>query len=200
MRGSDRATYTVVVRVKVLQREHHLIFQSAWDAGLVVWNMAYTSKKYIKGSPQSRIRIFEMGDGSLSYDYRISLNARNDCRITGMALESIRVHINRELAEKLSKSRYHLKICVYPHHVVRKCKWLGFAGADRVSKGMRLSFGKPSHRAAVVKPGQMIIFAQVMEKENVNHVIRVFKEVFPKIPTKCSITVDKLEKPLTAQS
>jgi len=46
-----------------------------------------------------------------------------------------------------------------PHHVLRENKQATGAGADRVSEGMRLSFGKAVGTAARVAPGQEIYTA-----------------------------------------
>jgi large subunit ribosomal protein L10e len=49
-----------------------------------------------------------------------------------------------------------MKIRKHPHFVWREHTQLGFAGADRISTGMRNAFGKPIGRAAIVKPGDII--------------------------------------------
>jgi large subunit ribosomal protein L10e len=51
---------------------------------------------------------------------------------------------------------YRLKLRVYPHHVLRENKQATGAGADRVSEGMRLAFGKAVGTAARVMPGQEV--------------------------------------------
>lgn len=157
--------------------------------------MDYTRQKYARGTPSPKIRMFEMGTPSLDCNYEVSLNAKSNFAISGGSLESIRVNVNRELTEKLSISKYYFKIPVYPHTIVRKSKWLAFAGADRISKGMRLSFGKPKFRAASVKRGQTIAFVRVAERDDVEVVRKAFKKVLPKIPGDSNITVKTLKKP-----
>jgi large subunit ribosomal protein L10e len=49
-----------------------------------------------------------------------------------------------------------LKLRVFPHHVLRENKQATGAGADRVSEGMRLAFGKAVGTAARVEKDQVI--------------------------------------------
>jgi large subunit ribosomal protein L10e len=63
----------------------------------------------------------------------------------------------------------------FPHHVLRENKQATGAGADRVSEGMRLAFGKAVGTAARVDPNQkiMTVFStpQYLEKvkDALNH-------------------------------
>ena len=58
--------------------------------------------------------------------------------------------------KEVGRMNFHFKIRVYPHHVLRENKQATGAGADRVSEGMRLSFGKPVGTAARVESKQKI--------------------------------------------
>jgi len=156
--------------------------------------MDYTRQKYAKGAPPPEIKMFEMGTPSLDCKYEVSLTAKNSFEISGGSLESIRMNVNRTLTAKLSEGKYYFKIPVYPHIIVRKSKWLAFAGADRISKGMRRSFGKPKFRAASVKRGQTIAFARVMERSDVEVARKAFKMVLSKIPGDVNITVKTLSQ------
>ena len=49
-----------------------------------------------------------------------------------------------------------MKLLVYPHNVIREHKMASGAGADRVSRGMSLAFGKPISVAARLKPKQHV--------------------------------------------
>ena len=51
---------------------------------------------------------------------------------------------------------YYFIVRVYPHHVTRENKMISGAGADRLQKGMRQSFGRPVDRAARVNKGQPV--------------------------------------------
>jgi large subunit ribosomal protein L10e len=154
--------------------------------------LAYTRKEYIGGTPQSKIRIFESGDLNLKYNYEVLLLAKNNCEIKSEALESIRLHINRNLTWKLTKSKFHFKLPIYPHQIVRRHGWLGFAGADRISKGMKLAFGKPKHRVAVVNNGQVIVNVKVISREDAEIVRGILKGAIKKIPAKGEIVIKEM--------
>ncbi len=57
-----------------------------------------------------------------------------------------------------------MKLRVYPHQVLRENPMALGAGADRISDGMRKSFGRPVGLAARVSPGQQIITVRVPEE------------------------------------
>ena len=154
--------------------------------------MDYTRKEYIGGTPQSKITIFKSGDPNQKYNYEVTLKSESKCEIKSGALESIRLHINRNLTWKLTKSKFYFKIPIYPHHIIRRNTQLGFAGADRISKGMSLSFGKPKYRVAMVKKGQTITFVRVMNKEDVDIAREVLKGAIKKIPAKGKIVTEKI--------
>lgn len=59
---------------------------------------------------------------------------------------------------------YHLKVKVYPHHVLRYHPLAGVAQADRYYEGMRKPFGRPTGRAALCDEMQDIIFARLPGK------------------------------------
>jgi len=49
-----------------------------------------------------------------------------------------------------------LAVVTYPHHVIREKKFAVGAGADRLSQGMSMTFGKPVGVAARVKEGERV--------------------------------------------
>jgi large subunit ribosomal protein L10e len=55
------------------------------------------------------------------------------------------------------KEVFHLRIRAHPFHIVRQNKMLSCAGADRLSSGMRHSYGKPMELTARVDIGQVLI-------------------------------------------
>ncbi|HUK37987.1 MAG TPA: 50S ribosomal protein L16 [Methanomicrobiales archaeon] len=117
---------------------------------------AYTRREYMGGVPGSRLVQFDMGNLTEDFPLEVTLVVEEACQIRHTALEAARVVINRRLQE-LGRANFRLKVRVYPHHILRENKQATGAGADRVSEGMRLSFGKPVGSAARVSPGQKII-------------------------------------------
>ncbi|RLF35880.1 MAG: 50S ribosomal protein L16, partial [Thermoplasmata archaeon] len=71
--------------------------------------------------------------------------------------EAARISANRVMEKQAGSSNYRLRIKVYPHNVIRENKQATGAGADRVSQGMRASYGKAVGTVARVKPGQVIM-------------------------------------------
>ncbi|HMA04349.1 MAG TPA: 50S ribosomal protein L16 [Methanomicrobiales archaeon] len=117
---------------------------------------AYTRREYMGGVPGSRLVQFDMGNLTEDFPLEAALIVEEGCQIRHTALEAARVVINRRLQD-LGRANFRLKIRVYPHHILRENKQATGAGADRVSEGMRLSFGKPVGSAARVYPGQKIL-------------------------------------------
>jgi len=108
------------------------------------------------GIPGSKIVQFDMGNLTDEFPLQLSLVVEEACQIRHTALEAARISINRRLLKDVGRLNYRLKIRVYPHHVLRENKQATGAGADRVSEGMRLAFGKAVGTAARVMKGQEI--------------------------------------------
>ena len=155
-----------------------------------VKGQAYTRKKYIRGSPSSKIVKFTMGDTSGSYKYQARLIAERAVQIRHNALEAARIASNRVLNEKLGNS-YHLKILPFPHVVLRENKMIFGAHADRLQDGMRNSFGKAIGLAARVKTGQSLIIADVNE-DGLEAAATALKRGGAKLPTPCRVVIEKL--------
>ncbi len=118
---------------------------------------AYTRREYMGGVPGSKIVQFEMGNLSQEFPTEIDLIVEEACQIRHSALEACRISINRKLLKDVGRMNFHFKVRVFPHHVLRENKQATGAGADRVSEGMRLSFGKAVGTAARVESGQAIL-------------------------------------------
>lgn len=155
---------------------------------------AYTRREYISGVPGSQITQFDMGDLKSEkdeYPVVVSLEAGEACQIRHSALESARVAANRNMIKQLGELNYKMKLRVHPHHVLRENKQATGAGADRVSDGMRLSFGKPVGTAARVSDGQRIFTARVNKvKEEFDVAKDSLRRAYTKIPCPADVVVD----------
>ncbi len=118
---------------------------------------AYTRREYMGGVPGNKIVQFEMGNLSQEFPLEVDLLVDEACQIRHSALEAARITANRRLMKDVGRSNFHFKVRVFPHHVLRENKQATGAGADRVSEGMRLAFGKAVGTAARVGPGQKIM-------------------------------------------
>ncbi|HDQ06162.1 MAG TPA: 50S ribosomal protein L16 [Candidatus Bathyarchaeota archaeon] len=156
-----------------------------------VKGQAYTRKKYIRGSPSSKIVKFTMGDTSGSYKYQARLIAEKEVQIRHNALEAARIAANRVLSEKLGTS-YLLRVLPYPHVVLRENKMIFGAHADRLQDGMRNAFGKAVSLAARVKSEQPVIMVNVNE-DGLEVATQALKRGGAKLPTPCRVVIEKLE-------
>lgn len=124
----------------------------------------YTRKEYITGEPASRIDFFETGDPKADFAVRLSLKPEEKGQVRDNALEAARISANRYLRKEAGEKNYFLKLRVHPHHILRKNPIALGAGADRISSGMRKSFGRPTGLAARVSSGQKVFIVDVSEE------------------------------------
>ena len=155
---------------------------------------AYTRKKYMGGIPGNRIVQYEMGNKNGEFDLELNLIAKEACQVRHMSLEAARIAANRHIQKKAGVSNYHLKIMVYPHHIIRENKVAIGAGADRISDGMRGAFGSLVGTAARVKRGQTLIKIRTTDS-NLRHAKDALRKAGIKMPTPCSIEVFREGKP-----
>lgn len=141
-------------------------------------------RNYIGTSPGVKTRQFNMGNPHKDFSHVIDLIVDEPMLVRDNALESIRQMLNRQLTNKLGKEDYFMKIRVYPHHIIRQNKQAQGAGADRVSRGMSLSFGQPVGRGLRMKKGQVLLSLLVNE----SNVPRA-KDILLKTNTKMSCTL-----------
>ncbi len=113
-------------------------------------------KNYIGAAPALRIRQFNMGNPKKKYTTVADLRVREGFDLRDNAIESSRMAINRYLVKELGKDGFFMKVRVYPSNILRENKLATGAGADRMSLGMSLSFGKPVGRSARLKPNQVV--------------------------------------------
>lgn len=147
----------------------------------------------MKGVPGVRVTFFDMGTPNGDFPVEISLISMEAGQIRHNALEAARVAANRLLETKVGKSNYHLKIRVYPHHVLKENPMAAGAGADRISDGMRLSFGRPIGTAARVSAGQKLITVRVT-KEFADVAKEALRRAGLKMPMPSRISVDRGEE------
>ena len=151
---------------------------------------AYTRKKYIGGVSASRITQFEVGATKTDFAVKVTLSAEEECLVRHNALESARVTANRYIQTHAGREGYHLKVRIYPHHVLRHNKIAQGAGADRVSMGMRKSFGRTVGTAARVKSGQKLITLSTTE-EFLLEAKEALRKSSHKLPTPSTIKVNE---------
>jgi large subunit ribosomal protein L10e len=155
-----------------------------------ITQQSYTRREYIGGVPGSRITQFDLGDKTTVFPVQLSLVATEQAQVRHTALEAARIAANRVVLKHTGALGYHLKIRPYPHHILRENKQASGAGADRVSQGMRQSFGKPIGTAARVYPGQIMLTIGV-KPEHFLHAKEGMRKARMKLPIPCRIVIDR---------
>ncbi len=151
---------------------------------------ASTRKEYMGGIPASRITQFVLGNKKADFPVQVSLIAIEKCQVRHNALESARITANRAMEKKVGVVNYRLTIRVYPHNVLRENKQATGAGADRVSQGMRSSWGKIVSVAARVQPNQILMTVETT-KQNIEQAKDALRKAGMKLPTPCKINIDE---------
>lgn len=154
---------------------------------------AYARREYVKAVPGVRVTFFDMGNPKGDFPIEISLISEEVGQIRHNALEAARVAANRLLEVEAGKANYHLKLRVYPHHVLRENPMAVGAGADRISDGMRQAFGSPIGTAARVGAGQKLMTVRVL-KEFTHVAKEALRRASLKLPMPSRISVERGEE------
>ena len=152
-----------------------------------IWFDSYMNRWVITANNKAG---FDVGDTKADFEVKVTLSAQEECLIRHNALESARVTANRYIQTHAGREGYHLKVRIYPHHVLRHNKIAQGAGADRVSMGMRKSFGRTVGTAARVNSGQQLITLSTTE-EFLLEAKEALRKSSHKLPTPCSIQVNQ---------
>ncbi|MBW2966656.1 50S ribosomal protein L16 [Candidatus Woesearchaeota archaeon] len=154
----------------------------------------FKEKNFVKASPNINIVNFDMGNPKKKFGYELDLVSKSDLQIRHQAMESARMTCNRLLETVLGKSGYYLKVRFFPFHILRENPLAAGAGADRMSTGMKHSFGKPIGRAAQIRKGQ-VLFQLKVNKQNLELAKKALKRASHKFPCGCLIEVKELKVP-----
>ena len=152
----------------------------------------FRKKSFVRAVPHNKIVKYETGNLKKKFPITVQLRAKQDIQIRHNAIESARLTSNRYLEKKLGKIGYRFKVCIFPHHILRNNPLASGAGADRMSTGMKLSFGKSVGLAARVKEGQ-ILFQASVDKSNKDVAKIAIDRAKYKVP--CSTTLELIEQP-----
>jgi large subunit ribosomal protein L10e len=148
----------------------------------------YTRREFMGGVPGLRILQFHSGNKTEDFPVHISLVPEERGQIRHTALEALRITAVRYMDKKAGRDNYHLHVRVYPHHVLRQNKQASGAGADRVSMGMRLAFGKPIGTAARVEAGQPVVTIHTYARA-IEHAKEALRKCSNKIASRCHMDV-----------
>jgi large subunit ribosomal protein L10e len=161
------------------------------DADKVAWTRFSRSKprkSFIKAMPHADLHQFRMGTMKPDFDLVLSIKAEEPIILRDNAIESARQSSNKHL-EKMVPGAFYFMVRVYPHHVIRENKMIAGAGADRLQKGMRQAFGRPTDRAARLKAGTKL-FTIYSYKANEEHLKLALVRALRKISGKFRIVAE----------
>jgi len=144
---------------------------------------------YVRGVPDPKIRIFTMGKKNPDLDHVVKLTITELGNINNLSLEAARIASNRYMRKSIGVSNYHLKILLYPFHVIREHKMMAFAGADRLQDGMRKAFGKACGTAVRVNRINKDIMLIKVKKQDINIAREALRRAKMKFPLKSTISV-----------
>ncbi len=147
----------------------------------------YRKLSYVRATPTSKVVRYDAGNLKKEFPYAVDLISKNALQIRHNSIESARLSTHRFLEKNLGKMGFHFRIRIYPHHILRENPLASGAGADRMSTGMKKSFGKPIGIAAQVKEGQTL-FTVYVEKQHIDVAKKAVKRASYKFP--CSTRVE----------
>ncbi|MDE1762091.1 MAG: 50S ribosomal protein L16 [Candidatus Micrarchaeota archaeon] len=127
------------------------INSQAWSR----YSVSKPRKNFVKALPHTSLLVFNMGVKKGTYNMTMNLVSEQNVQLRSNALEAARQVTNKYLEREIPNA-YSLRIVPYPHSVLREKKFATGAGADRISQGMTLSFGRPTAVAARVFRGNTI--------------------------------------------
>jgi large subunit ribosomal protein L10e len=167
--------------------------KSIRDADKVAWtrfSRRKPRKSFIKAMPHADLHQFRMGVDKGDYDVSVSLRCEEDLILRDNAIESARQSSNKHM-EKTMLGAYYFIVRVFPHHIIRENKMIAGAGADRLQKGMRQAFGRPTDRAARLDAGRDL-FTIKSYKANLGHMKAALTRAMRKLSGKYRIVVQEM--------
>jgi large subunit ribosomal protein L10e len=118
------------------------------------------SKAFVKSRPGKKIIKYDMGDlkgGMDQFPLKLKLVSKDLAQIRTNALEAARITALKRLEGQVGKGRFYFRINTVPHQAIRENALAAGAGADRLSTGMKHSFGKIIGTAAQVYEGKVLM-------------------------------------------
>lgn len=151
----------------------------------------YTRREYMGGVPNCRITQFDTGNLKTEFPLSLSLGVEEAAQVRDIALEAARISAVRVM-EKNAPNEFHLKVRKYPHQILREHKMAMGAGADRISSGMRLAFGKPVYHAVRAQIGMELLTIYTTEghMDDAKEALRKAAHKLP-VPTRVAVRHSK---------
>lgn len=154
------------------------------------------AKAYVKAVPPLKIVKYNMGDRKSfdtgKHNYVVRMISTEKVQMRDMSLEASRMFIHKDM-DRLAPGQYYFVVKVYPHHILRENKAAGgTAGADRLSHGMKHSFGVTVGRAAIITPGKEVFFISCTDEKTARFARDTLTKIKAKIPFRNQIIFEKI--------
>lgn len=150
------------------------------------------SKAFVKSRPGKKVIKFDMGDvigGRTQFPLHLTLVSKNLAQIRTNAIEASRITGLKRLETKLGRRGFYFRIRAVPHQMVRENPLAAGAGADRLSTGMKHSFGKIIGTSCQVEEGK-VLMDLYLPKEEENFGRSVLKSLSKKLPVTTRVEAD----------
>ena len=155
------------------------------------------SQSYIKVVPPNKVVKYNIGNQKAFIEGRLPFVLRlvtdETLVIRDNSIESGRMVLTKHLETK-APGKFYLWVKIYPHHILRNNKAAAGAGADRLSTGMKQSFGIVEGRAAQVLTGQTLYMVACDSESSVKIARQAFSMTKAKLPCRTRVTFEKVEQ------
>ena len=153
----------------------------------------FTKKNYVRGGfPHMKVIKFDMGNlygGKDQFPLVFRLVSKDLAQIRTNAIEAARTTALKRLEKQLGRTGFYFKILAVPHQMIRENPLAAGAGADRLSTGMKHSFGKIIGTACHVEVGK-VLFEVYVNKEAEPLARKVLDLASKKLPVRTSVQME----------
>lgn len=149
----------------------------------------YRKKAFVKSRPGKKVIKYDMGDlkgGSKQFPITLKLVSKEVGLVRSNSIEAARLVALRRVEKPLGRMGFYFKVLMYPHHSIRENPLAAGAGADRLSTGMKHSFGKIIAVAARIEPNK-ILFEISVPQEHEAIARNALKAASKKLPLRTRI-------------
>lgn len=157
------------------------------------WSKA-RKKAFVKSRPGKKVIKFDMGDIKGGHDQfvtHLTLVSKDSAQLRTNSIEASRITGLKRLEKKYGRAGFYMRVRAVPHQMVRENPLAAGAGADRLSTGMKHSFGKIIGTSCLVPEGKVIydLFIPAGE-ENELFGRDVLKRMSKKLTVKTRVAVE----------
>ena len=149
-------------------------------------------KAFVKSRPGKKVIKYDMGDIILGHDQfpiHLTLVSKDLAQVRTNSIEASRITGLKKLEEKLGRKGFYFRIRAVPHQMIRENPLAAGAGADRLSTGMKHSFGKIIGTACQVQEGK-VIYDLFLPEGQENFGRSVLKAMSKKLPIRTKVEAE----------